>query len=97
MNCRIQKHETSAYLHMIRHFSPFHAPHTPPLMGMESDNSAPGGGSALLQAASSTPPADTTTVYTVIHRQTANKHTDYLYTPITHDYYNHTDDRVNVS
>lgn len=25
---------------MIRHFSPFHAPLTPPLMGMDSDNSA---------------------------------------------------------
>lgn len=48
IKCRLQKHETSAYLHMIRHFSPFHAPLTPPLMGMERDNSAPPGSPSLL-------------------------------------------------
>lgn len=45
INYRLQKHETSAYLHMIRHFSPFHAPLTPPLMGKESGSSAPAGSS----------------------------------------------------
>lgn len=40
-NYRLQKHETSAYLHMIRHFSPFHAPLTPPLMGKETQQRPP--------------------------------------------------------
>lgn len=43
------KHETSTYLHMIRHFSPFHAPLTPPLMVMGTGNSAPSGGTRALQ------------------------------------------------
>ena len=36
------------------------------------------------------------TVYTVIYWHTANKHTANLYKTITHSYYNHTNDRMNV-